>query len=117
MGGAARRAPGTRRHGDAGRLRLRDTTPKVGEEEERGTAAPTSRHAGGVAAHTGADGRRIPKVTEGALPEVAVHSAVASGEPLDAAAGEPLVGRQGPVNAPLMRATRSAKGVQVAAVR
>ena len=44
-----------------------------------------------------------------ALPEVAVHSAVASGEPLEASAGEPLVGRQGPVNAPSMRATRSAR--------
>ena len=57
------------------------------------------------------------EATETALSDVAGHSAVASGEPLDAAAGEPLVGRQGPVNAPSMRATRSAKGVQVAAVR
>ena len=31
------------------------------------------------------------------------------GLPLGAAAGEPLVGRQGPVNAPSMRATRSAR--------
>ena len=38
-----------------------------------------------------------------------VHSAVASGEPLEASAGEPLVGRQGSVNAPSMRATRSAR--------
>ena len=34
---------------------------------------------------------------------------MASGGSLDAAEGEPLVGRQGPVNARSMRATRSAK--------
>ena len=31
VGGAARQAPDDRRHGDAGRLRLRDTAPEVGE--------------------------------------------------------------------------------------
>ena len=52
-----------------------------------------------------------------ALPEVAVHSAVASGEPLEASAGEPLVGRQGPVERTLDAGYALRQGVQVAAVR
>ena len=57
------------------------------------------------------------ETTETAFPEVAVHSAVASGEPLEASVGEPLVGRQGPGQRTLDAGYALRQGVQVAAVR
>ena len=44
VGGAARRAPDDRRHGDAGHLRLRDTAPEVGEGQQARGGVPGVPH-------------------------------------------------------------------------
>ena len=89
------------------------TVETVSAVEAEIKALPVKLSARLVRGGTGGSGevdlpRSHCRQTHAALSDVASHSAVASGGVLDAGAGEPLVGRQGPVNAPSMRATRSA---------